>query len=44
MNFSICTISEDNNVNSNTPFMWSDKFRNMLGYKDTNDFPHILSS
>ena len=35
---------EDGNLGDNTPFIWSDKFRQMLGFKDTTDFPNILSS
>lgn len=35
---------EDGNLDGDTPFMWSDKFRKMLGYNDENDFPNILSS
>ena len=35
---------KDGNVNVDTPFMWSDKFRRMLGYKDTEDFPNVLGS
>ncbi len=35
---------KDGNLTSNTTFIWSQKFRYMLGYKDTNDFPNILGS
>lgn len=35
---------EDGNIKENTPFMWSDKFRHMLGYNDVNDFPNLLGS
>jgi len=31
-------------VNPNNTFIWSDEFRNMLGYSNENDFPNILSS
>lgn len=34
----------DGNVGNDTPFIWSDKFRRMLGFSNTNDFPNILSS
>ena len=35
---------KDGNVNVDTPFMWSDKFRRMLGYQNTEDFPNVLGS
>lgn len=35
---------KDGNVNVDTPFMWSDKFRKMLGYSNTEDFPNVLGS
>lgn len=35
---------KDGKVDGNTPFMWSDKFRQMLGFHNTDDFPNILSS
>ena len=35
---------KDGKINIDTPFMWSDKFRNMLGYKDKEDFPNVLGS
>ncbi len=35
---------KDGNVNIDTPFMWSDKFRRMLGYENTKDFPNVLGS
>ncbi len=35
---------EDGNVTVDTPFMWSDRFRNMVGYTDTEDFPNVLGS
>ena len=34
----------DGNITPNTPFWWSDRFRQMLGYRDINDFPNILKS
>lgn len=34
----------DGNVGNDTPFIWTDKFRRMLGFSNTNDFPNILSS
>jgi len=37
-------IVKDDPVNPNNVFMWSDELRHMLGYKDENDFPNILSS
>ncbi len=35
---------KDGKINIDTPFMWSDKFRRMLGYKDKEDFPNVLGS
>lgn len=35
---------QDAEVGNDTPFIWTDKFRRMLGFRDTNDFPNILSS
>lgn len=35
---------KDGNIDGNTSFIWSDKFRRMLGFNDTSDFPNILSS
>ncbi len=35
---------EDGNLGDDTPFIWSDKFRHMLGFNDEKDFPNILSS
>lgn len=35
---------KDGKINIDTPFMWSDKFRRMLGYKDKDDFPNVLGS
>jgi PAS domain S-box-containing protein len=31
-------------INPNNEFIWDDKFRQMLGYKDEEDFPNILDS
>jgi PAS domain S-box-containing protein len=31
-------------VNQNNTFVWSDEFRNMLGYSNEIDFPNVLSS
>jgi PAS domain S-box-containing protein len=31
-------------VNSQSEFWWSPQFRNILGYKDEQDFPNVLSS
>lgn len=35
---------KDGKITIDTPFMWSDKFRRMLGYKDKEDFPNVLGS
>ena len=35
---------KDGKINIDTPFIWSDKFRRMLGYKDKEDFPNVLGS
>ena len=35
---------KDGNISGNTPFIWSQKFRHLLGYRDTNDFPNVLGS
>ena len=37
-------IIRDDPINPKNIFTWSDDFRHMLGYADTNDFPNILSS
>lgn len=37
-------IPTDEEIGVNTPFIWSQRFRNMLGYNDENDFPNILGS
>ncbi len=36
--------SEHKEIKDDTPFVWSDKFRRMIGFNDENDFPNILSS
>lgn len=35
---------KDGQINEKTPFIWSDKFRNMIGYTNTTDFPNELGS
>lgn len=35
---------KDGRINIDTPFMWSDKFRRMLGYNNKEDFPNVLGS
>ena len=35
---------KDGKINIDTPFIWSDKFRRMLGYTDKEDFPNVLGS
>ena len=35
---------DDGKLKPDTPFIWSQKFRHMLGYSDTNDFPNVLGS
>jgi len=37
-------VIKDDPVNPENAFTWSDDFRHMLGYTDTNDFPNILDS
>ena len=37
-------ISDTDIINSESSFTWSQEFRNMLGFKDENDFPNKLSS
>lgn len=34
----------DGQIGAQTPFMWSDRFREMLGYRDEADFPNVLGS
>jgi len=37
-------IVKDDPINPKNVFLWSDELRHMLGYKDENDFPNVLSS
>ncbi|MCL1793133.1 MAG: PAS domain S-box protein [Oscillospiraceae bacterium] len=37
-------VIKDDPVNPENIFMWSDEFRDMLGYFDKNDFPNLLGS
>jgi two-component system, sensor histidine kinase and response regulator len=37
-------VVQDDPINPNNTFLWSDEFRHMLGYTDENDFPNLLSS
>ncbi len=37
-------IISDDPVNPDNEFWWSNQFRKLLGFKDTNDFPNVLSS
>lgn len=37
-------VIDNDPVNSNNIFWWSNQFRNLLGYKDERDFPNVLSS
>ena len=37
-------VDKDNPVSGDNKFFWSDKFRQMLGFKDENDFPNVLAS
>ena len=37
-------VTENDPVNPNNPFIWSDDFRHMLGYENENDFPNVLKS
>ena len=37
-------VVQDDPVNENNIFTWSDEFRRMLGFEDERDFPNILSS
>jgi len=38
------TIVDDDVINPNMVFNWSNEFRNMLGFENTNDFPNLLGS
>ncbi len=35
---------ESGDLKPDTPFIWSQKFRYLIGYKDTRDFPNLLGS
>ncbi len=35
---------KDGKINADTPFIWSDKFRKMIGYEDKDNFPNVLGS
>lgn len=37
-------IDPDETIQVDTPFWWSDQFRNLLGYQDEHDFPNVLGS
>jgi len=37
-------INLDNPMDPNTPVMWSDEFKGMLGYSSTEDFPNVFTS
>ena len=37
-------VVQDDPVNRNNVFMWSDDLRHMLGFTDENDFPNVLGS
>lgn len=37
-------IPTEGEIDINTPFIWSQRFRQMLGYNDHSDFPDILGS
>ncbi|UZR97531.1 PAS domain S-box protein [Chondrinema litorale] len=37
-------VPSDLNIDDNTPFIWTDNFREMLGYKSEEDFPNVLHS
>ncbi|SOB99515.1 methyl-accepting chemotaxis sensory transducer with Pas/Pac sensor [Ureibacillus xyleni] len=38
------TVIAGDPVNPHNEFIWSDEIRRMLGYRDENDFPNVLSS
>ncbi|MDO3411632.1 PAS domain-containing protein [Saccharibacillus sp. CPCC 101409] len=38
------TVVAGDPVNPNNEFIWSNEFRQMLGYRDTGDFPNVLDS
>ncbi|MBT31928.1 MAG: hypothetical protein CMO01_19900 [Thalassobius sp.] len=35
-------VPDNMDINGNTPFFWTNRFRNMLGYRDETDFPNVL--
>jgi len=37
-------VVQDDPINPNNTFVWSDEFRRMLGFTDESDFPNLLSS
>lgn len=37
-------VPKDEEIGINTAFIWSQKFRALLGYDDENDFPNVLGS
>ncbi|MCL2443372.1 MAG: response regulator [Treponema sp.] len=37
-------VIRDDPVNNTNIITWSDEFRNILGFKDENDFPNVISS
>src|SRR5258706_5927039 len=37
-------MGPDETIQVNTPFWWSNQFRNLLGYQDEGDFPNVLGS
>lgn len=37
-------LPKDGNIDEDTAFIWSQRFRQMLGFTDQNDFPDVLGS
>lgn len=37
-------VPKNVDINEKTPFIWSDRFRRMLGYSNESDFPNLLGS
>lgn len=37
-------VPKEEEIVVTTPFVWSNRFRNMLGYNDQSDFPDVLGS
>jgi len=37
-------VIQNDPINPKNPFMWSDEFRNMLGFENEYDFPNVISS